>query len=239
MRAPFGIICSIFNALKKLLNLESSLRLITYQNWITIIIVGCLVLLAAVKFFYQARFTDFINVVGADRFLSTRSKGVFILHPLQIVLLTIQFVGFSILIYLVYCSILNLSYAENFHIFKYIFLGYSLFEILKFILERFIGYVLNFEKKMQSFFYKRLNIKHLLGLFALFCSSFIVYQLEFPFYFIYSALGIITTIYIISQFWLLGKYKDMFFRFPFYFILYFCTLEIGPYFILYTFITKQ
>jgi hypothetical protein len=219
--------------------LESSLRLITYQNWITIIIVGCVILLAAIKFFYQARFSDFINVVGADRFFSTRSKGVFILHPLQIVLLVIQFTGISLLFYLAYCSITGLPYSENFDIFKYIFLGYSIFEIVKFLLERFIAYVLNFDKKMQSFFYKRLNVKHLLGLFALLGSAFIVYQLQIPFYFIYSILGIVITIYTISQFWLIRKYKSDFFRFPFYFILYFCTLEIGPYFILYSFITKQ
>jgi len=202
------------------------------------IIVGCLIILATVKFFYQAQFTDFIKIVGADRFFSTRSKGVFILHPLQIVLLVIQCTGISILFYLLYCSMVNISYAANFHVFIFIVLSYACFEIIKFILERFIGYTLNFEKKMQSFFYKRLNVKNLLGLFALISCSFAVYQLEFPFYFIYSTLAIITAVYIISQFWLLRKYKDDFFRFPFYFILYFCALEIGPYFILYTYVTK-
>ncbi len=219
--------------------MESSLRLITYQNWITITIVSCLILLATIKFFYQARFTDFIKVIGADRFFSTRSKGVFILHPLQIALLIIQFIGISLLFYLTYCTFQGLTFSDNFDIFKYILIGYAAFEIIKFLLERFIAYVLNFDKKMQSFFYKRLNVKHLLGLFALLGSAFIVYQLQIPLYFIYSILGIIITIYTISQFWLIRKYKSDFFRFPFYFILYFCTLEIGPYFILYSFIAKQ
>lgn len=182
---------------------------------------------------------DFINIVGADRFFVTRSKGLFIAHPLQIVTLIVQFIGISLFIYVAYCSLSNLPFSENFDTFKYILLGYSVFEIIKFLLERFAGYILNFKKKKQSFFYKKLNVKNLLGIFALICSAIIVYQLTFSFYFIYSIVGIIITIYTISQFWLLSKYKDEFFRLPFYFILYFCTLEIGPYYILYAFITKQ
>lgn len=217
--------------------MEIILREITHQNWITFLIIGCFVLLAAIRFSYGQRFIDFINVLGADRFLNTRSKGIFIFHPFQLVLLLVQFIGISLIIYLTYCATFNLPFFNSFELFGVILLAYAAFEILKLSLERLSGYLLNFNKKMQPFIYKRLNVKNLLGILSLICSAIITYRFEISYYFIYSAITIIIAVYVISQFLLLSKYKDDFIRFPFYFILYFCTLEIGPYFILYKYLT--
>ncbi len=209
-----------------------------YQNWITFLLVGSLITLTIVKFYYNQRFIDFFNVVGADRFLNTRSRGVYILHPFQLALTVLQFIGISLLTYIIYCLFQDVPYDTNFNLFLFILLGYSLFEILKFLVERFVAYTLHYHKKFLPFFYKKLNVKNILGLFALICCAIISYRSSISPYIIYSIISIITVIYIISQIWLLGKYKEDFIRFPFYFILYFCTLEIGPYYILYKFITK-
>ena len=219
--------------------MEVTLREITFQNWITILITSCLIGLAIVKVFHQQQFVDFLKINGANRYISNRTKGSFYFQPLQLTLLVIQFLGISLFIYTSYCSVYALPVREHFDIYAYILIGYSLFEIIKFSFERIIGSTLRIYRKMQPFVYKRLNIKNVLGLFAIICAAAITYHPTIPNYFVYSCLSIIIGIYVISQIWLLRKYRDDFIRFPFYFILYFCTLEIAPYFILYKFITNK
>lgn len=217
--------------------METILREITYQNWITILLVTSLVFLAVAKFLYAQRFEDFITITGADRFIVTRSRGVYIFHPLQLILATIQCIGISLLLYVAFCITTEKLIRDNYAVFLVILAGYSTFEIAKFLTERLSTYAFDIHKKMQPFIYKRLNVKNMLGLFALISSAFIVYQLEPPHILIYSIIILIIVIYTISQFLLLRQYREQIFKHPFYFILYFCTLEIGPYFILYEFIT--
>lgn len=218
--------------------METILREITYQNWITILLVTCLLFLAVSKFLYAQRFEDFITITGADRFIVSRSRGVYIFHPLQLVLAAIQCIGISLLLYVAFCVSTQRSIRDNYDVFLIIFAGYLTFEIAKFLTERLSTYAFDIHKKMQPFIYKRLNVKNMLGLFALIGSAFIVYQLEPPHILIYSLIILIITIYTVSQFLLLRQYRKEIFKNPFYFILYFCTLEIGPYFILYELITK-
>ncbi len=218
--------------------METILREITHQNWITILLVSCLIFLALSKFLYAQRFEDFITITGADRFIVARSRGVYILHPLQLVLAIIQCLGISLLLYVSFCYTTDKVVRDNYDVFLIIFTGYSSFEIAKFLTERLSTYAFDIHKKMQPFIYKRLNVKNMLGLFALVSSAFMVYKLEPPHILIYSVIILIIVTYMISLFLLLRQYRKEIFKHPFYFILYFCTLEIGPYFILYEFITK-
>jgi len=219
--------------------LEAILREFSYQNWITIIIVGCLILLAIVKNLYYNDFIDFIKLNGADKYINTRSKGTIFFRPIQLVLFSVQCAGITLLFYTSYCILNNLSFKENYLLFSIILLAYLLFEIIKAITESFIGYTLQVYIKMRPFIYKRLNVKNLLGLLALSFSIIMIYQTDISKLFVTIAITTLVFFYIISQVWLLKKYRKEFIKFPFYFILYFCTLEISPYYILYKFIAHN
>ncbi len=218
--------------------MEIITRDLPYQNWITILFVVCFVSLAVAKSFYYQQFVDFISLRGADRYISNRTRGSFFFEPLQLVLLTIQYVGISLLIFTAYCIYYEVNFRDNISVFGLVLLGYSVFEISKFLIERLISYALRFYTRIQPFLYKRLNLKNALGIFAL-CSSLVFsYHPDIDHKVIYIILSFVVFIYFIFQLWLLRSYRDDFIRFPFYFILYFCTLEIAPYFILYKFIAN-
>ncbi|TVZ52922.1 DUF4271 domain-containing protein [Dokdonia sp. Hel1_53] len=218
--------------------MDTIIRDFPYQNWITIIFVVCLISLAVAKSFYYQQFVDFINLRGADRYISNRTRGSFFFEPLQLVLLIIQCTGISLLIFTAYCIYYEVEFRDNIKVFGLVLLGYSLFEVFKFLVERFISYALRFYNRIQPFLYKRLNLKNALGLFALCCSLVFAYHQDINHQIVYIILSSIVFIYFIYQLWLLRLYRDDFIRFPFYFILYFCTLEIAPYFILYKFIAN-
>ncbi len=216
--------------------MEPTLREFSYQNWITAVIIGALVLLAFIKTLYHAQFTDFVKINSAERYINTRTKSSFFFSPIQLVLFFLQCIGIALLFYASYCVLQKISLKENYLIFIIIFSGYFLFEIIKIVIEQIIGYTLLIYRKMSSFVYKRFNIKNVLGLLGLFFTIIITYQTDIPDFFIFGSITIIVSFYILSQVWLLKKYSKEFIKFPLYFILYFCTLEIAPYYILYKFI---
>ena len=218
--------------------MEIVLRESLHQNWITLLIIGCLIVLSIGKFFYNQSFFDAINVLGADRFTITRTRGLFILQPLQLIFIVVQCVGVSLLIFIVYCKYLELSPQEEVGTYLLILSGYTLFETTKFLLETFTSYTLHVSKETNPLTYKRLNIKNLIGILSLICSAILIFNTGILFSILQIIVAIIVITYIFSQVWLLRKYQNEIIRFPFYFILYFCTLEIAPYFILYKFVIK-
>lgn len=218
--------------------MDTVIRNITTQNWITLLLVGCLILLAIAKSFYAQQYIDILKLAGADRFLNTRAKGSYFFQPLPLVLLWVQFVASALIIYHLYCFWKAIAPANYILIYLYIFIGYSVFEVLKIILERLVGYLLNVEVQMRAYFYKKITIKNWIGLFLLSGCFFLVFGPSSKASVIQIIIGFALLFYFIYNIWLLSSYSKLVLRFPFYFILYFCTLEIAPYFILYKYVTR-
>lgn len=204
----------------------------------TLVLIGCLVLLAVAKSFYPQQYIDIIKLAGADRFLTARSKGSYFFQPLPLVLLCVQFISISLIIHYVYCASQGISPQDNSIIYAYVLLYYSVFEIVKISLERFLGFVLNIEVKMRPYFYKKITVKNWIGLFLLAGCFILVFTADVASFVVQILIGLAVFIYGIYNIWLLSSYSKLFLRFPFYFILYFCALEIAPYFILYKYFTR-
>ena len=120
------------------------------QDWITIILIGCLLLITFVKYRYPKKFDDFLLIVTSDKFLNTTISNSSLIHPFNFVLTLVQWVGFSLFIYIGYCYYLKKVVGEEITSFLYILLGFIAFEQLKLILERFIGHILNLSPLIQS-----------------------------------------------------------------------------------------
>lgn len=194
-------------------------------------------LLAIMRFFYPQAFLDFTKGSGADKFISNRTRGSFLTHPLQLSLLAIQFLIVSLFIYIIFCKLTGASIAYNREVYIKILTAFTIFEIVKNVLDQLISRLLDVSNKMLPFLYKRLNIKNILALSMLFFCFLIVYNSSVPLSVIYTIITAIVIFYIGSQIWTLRKYSNEIIKFPFYFILYFCTLEIAPYFVLYKHLT--
>lgn len=197
-----------------------------------------MILLAIVKYFYSQQYVDILKLAGADRFLNSRSKGSYFFQPLPLVLLCIQYITTSLVIYYLYCNWKKLSPSDNFQIYLYVLLAYALFEIVKISTERLVGYALNINKKLLPYFYKKITIKNWIGLFLLSGCFFLVFTTQLGSSSIVILIGLALFVYFIYTIWLVSSYSKLVLRYPFYFILYFCTLEIAPYFILYKYVTR-
>ncbi|RMB58531.1 DUF4271 domain-containing protein [Dokdonia sinensis] len=197
------------------------------------IIVSCFVVLALAKYFYNERFLDFITVLQNDRYLNTGLRKTSNWHPFNILVTLVQVCTVSLTIFLIYSYLNNKIPSEQPFIFLQLLLGYIILLFSKGILEYVVTYFLGLKELFESYHFKKITYRNLLSIALLVCCCFFIFSKNPNNTLIFIILGISGVIILISSFNIASKYRGEILSHPFYFILYFCALEIAPYYILY------
>ncbi len=213
--------------------MNQDIRNIINQDWITFIIIGCFIILAFVKYRYPKKFEDFLLIISSDKFLSGSVHNNRLTHPFNLVLIALQWISVSLFIYFGYCYFTDKSIGLEFMTYVYILGGYITFELLKLWLERFIGYLTRFSSMVIPYTYRKLVFKNFLSFLVLLYCIVLAYRNPFLKEYYGWFLGTLLLIYLISLLLLMRKFQSEILNRPSYFILYFCTLEIAPYYIFY------
>lgn len=213
--------------------MNQGIRNIISQDWITFTILGCLLLIALVKYQYPKKFEDFILIISSDKFLSNSIQNNSLSHPFNSVFIFVQWVVISLFIYMGYCFYTDKSIGQEFIDYLYIMGGYVIFEQAKLGVERLIGHLMQFNVLIKTYTYRKMVLKNFLSLLVLFFCILLAYRSETlkEYYVLFS--GILLLIYLISFLFTLRKFQSQILKQPSYFILYFCTLELSPYYIIY------
>ena len=106
----------------------------------------------------------------------------------------------------------------------------SLFILLKFFLEKFIGWLFNFKKKCDNYLTIKFKYLGTIGLYILMLNIVCIYSSGYNYELVYISLIISLLCLIISYFTIFFSFKNIIYKNWFYFILYLCTLEIIPYY---------
>lgn len=208
-------------------------RHIINQDWVTFIIAGCLILIAFVKYKYPRKFVDFILIISSDKFLLGSVHDNRLSHPFNANLIFVQWISFSLFIYIGYCIYSGQYIGQEFTTYPYILVGYIAFEQLKLWTERFVGFLIRFNSVIKPYTHKKLVFKNSLSLVVLLFCTALTYRSSSLEEYYGLFLGIILLIYVSSLLLMIKKFQTKVLIKPSYFILYFCTLEIAPYYILY------
>lgn len=212
--------------------MEAITRNVIAQDWLTIILVVCMALLAITRFTYERRFLSFIGVVSNDEYLIKSGKYKF-QDPFNLLLFMVQLLSITAFIYLVITRF-NLTSALSAQIlFLRVMLCYILFVGVKFLLERIIAVLFNGEEVLRPYHYHKLMFRNFLGMLllpinALFAYSFVPDK--------NTVMGILIFFALLNAFSIgniIRRYEKLITSNLFYFILYLCALEIAPYLILY------
>ena len=216
--------------------MEGIVKAADIPGWIPFVLIGCMVLMAAAKLVDSKRFDEFLLLPVTNKYFMVHGKAVELFTPFNMFLLTVQL--FSVSLFAFYL-IVNFSDKYTFQdtvLFVQVFCFYTLFVAVKFYIEKIIGDLFSIENKINSYLYAKLSHKNWLAIpvlavnflvfyafkagavFAVICVSFLVF------------LNVFLLIYSFrsNQKYLAGNL--------FYFILYLCTLEILPYYLLYKWI---
>ena len=138
-----------------------------------------------------------------------------------------------LLVFLINISILMTIFSQGkftLNIFENNFYHIGLFIFLKYLLEKFIGWLFEFKRISNNYLNSKLFYFNALGIPVLFLNMLIVFSENYNEELVYFSLTVILLYLIISHFSIFFAFKNLIYKNWFYFILYLCTLEIIPYY---------
>lgn len=213
------------------------MREIIANEWFTIFMVLGLVFITLAKVLYTNRFLDFIGVFGNSRYLKIYTKDQKFIDIFDGLLYFNLVISLSIFGYL---SFLTLQPDQTFEldVFLKILLGISTLGIIKILIERLIGSLFEIDKVIESYLFQKTSYKNFSGFILLPLNTLLLYTISPTRTSILVGILVLVIINLIGFATSFKIHQKTVLNNIFYFILYLCALEIGPYLILYKVIVK-
>jgi hypothetical protein len=219
-------------------NLEAVSRTISSNDWVTIVFLLILLLLAFSKKIYSEDFFDFSRIFISNKYFTSHKRTISVLNLFSFIL----FIGQSLIIslgvyYLINFSNLILIKTEGYLLFIQIFVAYNILIGVKYLTEKIIGEVFNISTFLDNYVFYKITYKNFLAILVLPILFIFTYGgVNTPIFgYLFLAVWAVANILVLSKYY--SKNQKLVFGNWFYFILYLCTLEIAPYFILYKVVT--
>ena len=207
------------------------------KDWITILILAAFLLLVLCRTYFPQRFRDFSLLFATNKYLLLKGRQPKLFHPFNIILFTVNIISVSLFIFIIYQQFYPVAAGASTVIFIRIATAYATFILLKFSVEEIMANILSIDKKMNNYLFYKLSYRNFMAMLLLPLNIIFIYIWEPSLTILYISLGFLLLLNILSLSGILLKNQQYIMRHWFYFILYLCALEIGPYFILYKLIT--
>ncbi|MDT0643435.1 DUF4271 domain-containing protein [Zunongwangia sp. F363] len=209
-------------------------RQVGSTDWITIILVACIVLLAIIRNRYPQRFGEFLSLLTSNKFMMFRGKENNAFHPFNILLFLVNVAGVSLFLLIIYNFFAgepqDLSPAI---LYVRIATGYTCFVLLKFGIEKIIANIFGLDQQIDEYLFKKLSYRNFLALFVLIVVVFLTYAVSPTRNILYGLLLFLLLSNGLSLVMVIKQNQRLISQQLFYFILYLCALEFAPYIILY------
>ena len=213
-------------------------RISENKDWITLLFMVTLSLVAITKTAFENRFSDFVNLIISNKYLKIYKDSSNLMSWFTILLFVVQLFSFSFFIQLV-LTYYGFTFKTNWISFVQIFTFLSFFTLSKFLIEKIIATAFDIENFIEQYNLFKVSYRTYIGLLLLPVNLILYYSDLMNKYVIISVLVTLLAINAITYLLSLKNYQKFLFNKLFYFILYICTLEIAPYYFIYYFITKQ
>lgn len=208
------------------------LRPTSTNDFFIILIVVSLVFVAIAKLLFEKRFNHFASILINSSYLKVYSKDQKFIDLFDGLLFLNLLFSTSIFGFICYNTLFESIEMSVALIFKFMF-GIGVFILIKVLLERLIGSLFSIDNLMDKYLFQKTSYKNYLGLALIPINVLLLFSMT-PNKAI--VLTVIILLTVINTIGLLTSYKsnlNLIKRDFFYFILYLCALEIGPYIILY------
>jgi len=208
------------------------LREIVSNEWFTVFMVLGLGFLTLSKFLFARRFDDFLAVIGNSKYLKIYARDQKFIDGFDTLLFLNLVISVSIFSFLAYSEFVNPAEFDLIQFFKLLF-GIGALVLIKVLLERLIGSLFEIDALIDSYLFQKTTYKNYTGLVLLPVNILMIYTFAPTKSFIYAILGLIFLINLIGFITSFKNHQKLLLDNLFYFILYLCALEIGPYIVLY------
>ena len=204
-------------------------RTIESLDWITFILVGCVILVTVLRVVYPKRFDDFIKLPMSNNYFLTKGKFEELKHPFSVLFFLIQVLTLSLFIFLFFLEKGELSAT----IFIKITLASFTFILIKTCIEKLIGSIFDIETIINNYIFTKLSYRNFISLFLIVLNFIFYFSVEPTMLLLFIFSGFIVVLNLFILFINYKNYRSLIFSNFFYFLLYICALEISPYLILY------
>ena len=208
------------------------LREIISNEWVTILIVLCISILAFTKAAFSNRFNDFLWVIGSSKYLKVYSKKQKFIDQFEGLLFLNFIISFS-LFFIILDNTFFESVAFSISFFIKLLIGIGAIILIKVLLERLIGSIFEIDSLIDSYMFQKINYKNYIGLVLLPINVLLIFAVQPTKTILYFAIGLLLIINLVGFITSFKMHQKLILNNLFYFILYLCTLEIAPYIILY------
>ena len=213
------------------------LRIIENKDWATILFAISFVIIATTKSAFENRFTDFINLIYSNKYLKVYKDGNHLNNSFTISLFVVQLISFAFFI-LISLSYFDYASKTDLILFVRIILFLTYFVISKFLIEKIMANAFDIEEILEKFSFQKVIFRTYIGLFLLPLNIILFYYDALSRSFMIIMIFLVLILFVLTYLISLKNYQNIIFSKLFYFILYLCALEIGPYYFLYYWFTK-
>ena len=205
------------------------LRIIENKDWATILFVISFATIAITKSAFENRFADFIKLIYSDKYTNVYKDGSHLNSSFTIALFFVQLISFAFFIQI---SLSHFGYASktDWILFIQIITFLVYFVLSKFLIEKIIANAFNIEEVVEQFNLQKVIFRTYIGIFLLPFNVILFYNDGVSINFIAILIFTVLTVCILTYLVSIKNYQNIIFSKLFYFILYLCALEIGPYY---------
>ena len=139
-------------------------RVYTSQDWITLLLLCCIVITTIVKIAYPLRFQEFLKLPLSNKYFFVFGKNDAIYHLFNVLLFIPQAICVSLLLYKVIAWQNPTMLLETSFLFIKILGGFTGFVLAKIILEKTIGIIFNIENIIHQYVYQKLSYRNLMSI---------------------------------------------------------------------------
>lgn len=204
---------------------------ITYE-WFTVFLILSLIAVVLAKSLNQLRFNDFIYVIGNSKYLKIYSREQKFIDVFDGFLFFNFTISLSIFIYFVYAE-----YVEplSFDLITFLKVSFAIATVLiiKVLIERLIASLFDIDALIDSYLFQKTTFKNFSGLLLLIANILLLYSGINENIIIIATVCLVCLINLIGFFDSFKTHQNLINANLFYFLLYLCALEIGPYIVLY------
>ncbi|MEC8830821.1 MAG: DUF4271 domain-containing protein [Bacteroidota bacterium] len=203
-------------------------KTINSLDWMTLALFTSLVVLAIGKYLYHKKFLNFIILPFNDKYILLHNKKGQFSHWFHLLLTLFQLINFALFIYLTLLTFDVIPDQKPVTTY-FVTLGIlGLFELLKFILQMFTGFVFNNLNLIGGLIFSKVSYLNYSSIFIALANILLIYIATNSKTIIYASFVVILLINGIGAAKLVKNHQKALFPYFMYFILYLCTLEIAP-----------
>jgi len=208
------------------------LRDVISNDWFTIFLLLALVCLTVSKYLFAHRFKDFLAVIGNSKYLKIYARDQKFVDGFDALLFFNLIISVSVFAYVSYSTLVNPADFNLNQFFKLLF-GIGVLFLIKVLLERLIGSLFEIDELIDAYLFQKTTFKNYSGFLLFPINCVLIYAISPSKTLIYVVIGLIILVNLVGFITSFKNHQKLLLNNIFYFILYLCALEIGPYLILY------